>query len=298
MSEQSTETNKTETKKEELIPVFKLKQLDNTSVMCRYIGTIEKSQELYDEQMELSDQNGVPKSVIYDMGNYNNYNIICIGKICNIVGNYLAKHKKLPIYYLSMLYEKTFIKGFLFSIFLSFTIDNTTMKVLTSLNKYVNKPLTGKYTLELIADDDFLDKFITYKRNKLESDVMGKYIDQFESADDDDKNKLMEKIDTEINDILNTYKKLFEPIDVTVVSKKIILEKMKQMYMNPLISELIYFLLDLRNRERIEKSCPDANYEIPKKIINLKELSENMDTLDEKLDSLLDESDSSDSDDI
>ena len=90
------------------------------------------------------------------MGQYGPYQITMRACACNISGSYLISNTKLPVYYATLLYEKQFVSGQLFTLFVYFTLDTETKKVLLHPKNYVNKSMGGKFTLELVSDESFL----------------------------------------------------------------------------------------------------------------------------------------------
>ena len=160
-SGKKTKQDKKQEQQEELkklIPVFKFKPTSDNSAICKYIGVIDNKQELYDEPLDLLGT-GKDNSVMV-LGQFGNYDVTVKGCICNVVANYLLKHKKMPIYYATVLYDKRFVSGYLFTVFYYFEISEETTKELTDPKKFINKYMKGKFTIELVADDGFLENFL------------------------------------------------------------------------------------------------------------------------------------------
>lgn len=304
-------TKKQEFKKkmENMIPVFKLKPVGSDRALCKYYGLVSKDENLFDEQIELYDKDGKELEGIYAMGSLRNYEICVKACACNIVGDYLLKNNKLPIYYMTLMYNRTFVSGYIFTIFINFTISDESLKDLVKIDtttgnvtvdpaKYVNKLFIGKYTLELVSDDDFLAKYIEYVQPTIESEFMEEYLEEFENANDDIRSQIMEKIAARTTEKLDEYRNLFEPVSLNTINRKKLVRKMIEIYEQDNMRELIKFGLEMREKERIKKSCPDQDYKIPKNIISLKELKDNPDKLDENIDKILEHaSDNSDDSD-
>ena len=259
------------------VPIFRLKSMGSDRVICKHIGNVEQKDEIIDEPLDLNNN-------ILNIGIVGQYEIYAKACLCNIVGNYLINNIKYPIYYMTLLYSKKFVTGYLFTIFLYFTIDDITIKELTTPNKYINRLMTGKYTMEFVADDDFLSKFLEKMKPEIENYFMERYVEQFELSDEEGKARIMETVINDVNNKLNEYRNIFEPEVVTNINKNKVIEKMQNIYNNKNMKDLILFGLNIREKERIEKSCPDQDYTMPKKIINLKELKENPDIMEEKID--------------
>jgi len=84
----------------------------------------------------------------------------------NIIGNYLLANKKYPVFYLTLIYANQLVSGQLFSKFLYFTPSDDTFELLKQPKQYVNRIMQGKYTLELLSDDDFLATIIEKKNTR------------------------------------------------------------------------------------------------------------------------------------
>jgi hypothetical protein len=273
-----------EQSKSTAVPVFRLKPLSNERVSCKYVGCVENSDKLIDETIEFDEIDKVSGSnTMIGLGKYGEYLVYGKALICNISGAYLLKNKKLPVYYMTTLYNRQFISGGLFSIFLYFTLDTSTLETLTTPQKYVNRLLTGSFTLELVADDGFLGNFIENRTPLLEQEIMEKYVNEFKDANDEEQSKLMEKITYEVNNKLDQYRELFKPESVSITNLRAVITKMKELIKSDIYKDLIVEGLNCRDRERKEKNCPDLDFKKPntKKIINLKELKENPDKIDE-----------------
>lgn len=95
----------------------------------------------------------------------NRFNItnVVYGEIykCNIIDTYLLSNKKLPILYVSVVYEKPLVRDVLFTIFLYFTITDN----IKNENELINNEITGLFSVEMMMDKS---------NNIIESDV---YID-------------------------------------------------------------------------------------------------------------------------
>lgn len=271
-------------KMEELVPVFKFKPMSNDSAICKYIGTINYKEELYDEPLDIT---GDVKNTVISLGKFGNYDITVKGCSCNVVANYLLQHKKMPIYYTTILYDKRFVSGYLFTVFYYFEISEETSKELTDPKKFINKYMKGKFTIELVGDDGFLEKFLEAKKEKIEEEIMKKYATNFLNLTENDKQLLMTKIEQEILEKIIEFRKLFDPIIIEYIGKKNVINKLLEVCKNDLLIPLIEYALELREKERIDKTAPDQDFKIPDKILNLKKLKDNPDTLDDEIEKFI-----------
>jgi hypothetical protein len=271
-----------------LVPIFKLKlgSMGNR-VLCKLQGYVQNGEKIQDDAVDSIDDKRTETFGMYD--------ISYLTTQCNISGSYLVKNDKLPIMCKSVMYNRKFLSGNLFSCFLYFTIDSTTRDILTDPSKYNDRMMSGTFTVELLTiDDDFLENFLKHKKHILEDQLMESLIDAFENANDDEKENIMTNIQNTINVKLEVYKKYFEPISIETPKKTKIIATMDELFANPHMTELIDFGLKFRDKKRIEESCPDQTFEVPKKIINLKDLKDDPDNMDEKLDKLLENCSDSD----
>ena len=83
----------------------------------------------------------------------NRFNItnIVFGEInkCNIIDKYLSSNKKLPILYITVVYEKPLVRDVLFTIFLYFTITDD----VKNENELINAELNGTFSIEMIMNN-------------------------------------------------------------------------------------------------------------------------------------------------
>lgn len=276
----------------DVAPVFRLKPVWEGRCISKYIGNIKVSEQLVDQPMEMEcdglDYTKVLDKCVYMVGEFGTYEITARACICNISASYLIKNNKLPVYYCTILYEKRFVSGQLFTLFVYFNIDSDTEKELLTPKKYVNKLMNGKFTIELISDESFLSFLIEKKKPEIEEQLMKNYMDQFDFDNEEKNSELMKKIESETTEKLNAYRKLFEPIEIPYPKKSLIVSKFNELLKHELFSDLINKGLEQRENDRREKSCPDQDYKIPKKIINLKELKEHPEKLDELMNNLSD----------
>lgn len=294
MSKSKEKVKKSKEKKEhaEMMPVFRLKPIATASAMSKYIGNIKINEQLVDQEMEMMcdgiDKTKLVQENTYLAGQFYSYEIVAKACICNISGSYIIKNNKLPVYYVTLLYEKRFVSGQLFTLFVYFTLDSETEKKLISPQKYVNRLMTGKFTLELASDESFLPFLLDKKKPEIETELMTKYLDDFDQASEEDKAVIMEKIATETNNKLNKYRQLFDPIEIEYPKKSTVVKKMIELLNSDIFKDAIYAGLEQRENDRREKSCPDSDYKIPKNIINLKEIKDNPEKLDEIISKLSD----------
>lgn len=272
-------------------PLFKLNPQSDQRAKCQFLGYCDDTAKLTDETLEVNDISieETIKQLLPDMRTIQ-YSIFGHYKLCYIVGDYLVKNCKIPVQYMQILYSKKFVGGCLFNISLNFNISEECKKKFTDPSKYINvlkdkktcvgTMMDGTYTLELSVpqEENFLEKIKLFVLD----DILKMHNDQFEKAQSEEEQiAVMENVKTKLNDKLESYKKFFDVIQVEQhPTKKVVLEKFKTIYNNPLFKEMIVYGLNLREQERIKER--EAVYDPPNKnAFNLKELKKNPNKVDE-----------------
>lgn len=292
------------------VPVFRLIPKSSARLVCSHIGYAKIKDDLVDQPYEFDEKDDLTGSnVLVGIGSFGDYAVCAKGNVCNISASYLIKNKKLPVFYMSVLYSKRFISGGLFSLFLNFELDENTLKevqdpketedqkqkrindkTLTSNpRRYINRLLGGKFTIDLVTDDGFLADVLERRKPMIEDILMKKYIDEFDKAASDSSDEaqiIMDKITSETENKLDEYRRLFQPLAVDLPFVNPIMKQFKKMVKSEIFRDLIVEGLNCREKERKEKSCPDQDFKPPKKIINLKDLKEHPEKIDELVDNL------------
>ena len=156
------------------------------------------------------------KEVVYPKENeeindipVSNYKIIenVSGKICacNITDRFLLSTKKLPLFYISVVYEVPLKTVLLYRLYFSFTItDNTTCK-----EELIESPINGKFYIELFINntqnviDDKIENFVgneeTYEKLK-KFTLAGEMKTMTEAMVDEIIQQLKEQYDNQMDD--------------------------------------------------------------------------------------------------
>lgn len=270
-----------------MIPVFHLKPVSSTRTKCTLTMYVDKTERLSDEQLEVETTEELKEKIGDNtllIGSVNNYVIIGKYCACNIPGNFLLENTQIPVYYLSIIYNKKIVTGCLFNIFLYFTLDAETKKKLDHPKKYYKALMDGKFTVQCVpTDDDFLDKVKIF----IEQETMLKYQDEFSKNDDlEYQDKIMDSVVNDINLEMEDIKKFFESQlydknNDKLPNQKYTFRRLNELCNDKIFKKLISYGLAIREKERFEDKCPDMSYEIPKNIINLREIKNNPNKLDE-----------------
>lgn len=273
-----------------LEPVFRFQVIGEDRVMCKYVNTIESRDKLFDDPIELEEPGGV-----FSFPDQGNYQIVGRACTCNIPGGFLLKNKKMPVYYLSLLYASQLVTGSMFNYFLYFTIDDETSEKLLLPKNYINKLMSGKFTLELMDAEGFLTFFIKNKRPEIEDQIIESYLEKFDLASsDEEKEAISTEIKLEVEARLDKFRELFEPITVTGTFTRIkILKRMQEFFAKPDFDELIKSCLQFTQKERFEKMGGGKQMTLPKRVLNLKDCLDDPEKIDEYVNNMPDsESDS------
>lgn len=272
-----------------MIPVFHLKPKTSTRTQCTLTMYAKNEERINDTQLDIETSEELKSKIGENtllIGIINNYFVIGKFCACNIPGNYLIGNTKNPVYYLSIIYNKQFVTGCLFNLFLYFNIDEETKNRLNEPKKYFKAFLDGKYTIQFVpTDEDFLEQI----KETIQENLMIKYNDEFNNAEKEEniemQDKIMEKIINETNLELAEYQKFFEekPFDIEDAkfpSQKGVLNKLNSLCDTITFKKLLSYGLDIRENQRVKEKCPDISYSIPQNVINLNEIKKNPEILD------------------
>lgn len=144
---------------------------------------------------------GIQRDMIAD-------NIFCNYYLCNLTGEFITSHVKLPVLYGNIDYIKKLTSRQLMRIYLFFTVN---IDVEKSRSDIVGKPLYGKYSIELELNGDIetldIEVPVFTTKNKLIS-IMTEYLRKPESLE------VLKMLITEIDE-----KRAEEAKDLNYISK-------------------------------------------------------------------------------
>lgn len=265
------------------IPVFRLKpQKRNSSCIVTHVGYIDTLKEtLLDEIVEIS----TTDYEIKRFGKHTDYikslfgyDITAVIMRNNIKGDILLKGEYFPIYSLSIGYTKNTVTGFLFDIFVGFAPNQESLQNLKNPKGVVNANLEGTFTMKVYCDQQTTEKFSSFidSLDELvvaEPEIANKIATM---SEDDGICYIKEKID----EVTDFYKDLqngylifeYENHDKTI-------EKLRELYKLNKIDYLIRFALLESEKKRAKKYNAIESYEIPKKVIKLDQIKDNIDNL-------------------
>jgi len=265
------------------IPIFRLKpQKRNSSCIVTHVGYIDTSKEtLLDEIVEINTTDyeikRFGKHTEYVKSLFG-YDITAVVMRNNIKGDILLKGEYFPIYSLSIGYTKNTLTGFLFDIFVGFAPNQESLQILKNPKDVVNARLEGTFTMKVYCDQQTTEKFSSFI-DSLDDLIIEdpEIINKIGTMSDDVGIKYLEE---KIDEVKEFYKDLqngylmfeYENHDKTV-------EKLRELHKLNKIDYLIKFALLESEKKRAKKYNAIESYEIPKKVIKLNQIKDNIDNL-------------------
>ena len=265
------------------IPVFRLKpQKKNSSCIVTHVGYIDTAKEtLLDEIVEINTSDyeikRFGKNTDYVKTLFR-YDITAVIMRNNIKGDILIKGEYFPVYSLSIGYTKNTLTGFLFDIFVGFAPNQESLQTLKNPKGVVNAKLEGTFTMKVYCDQQTMEKYSSFidSLDELvveEPEIANKIATM---SEDDGIQFIQEKIDEVkefYKDLQNGYL-LFE-----YENHEDTVEKLRELYRTNKIDYLIKFALLESEKKRAKKYNAIESYEIPKKVIKLNQIKDNIDNL-------------------
>jgi hypothetical protein len=275
-----------ERKHDNLEPVFRLKPEYKSNVCeLKLVGYMDPEQRLGDEVIDIETSEDVVslhgKNVDF-LFNLDGYNITaCIYKN-NILGNFILKNDFLPVYSISVAYTKTLVDGFLFDIFIGFELNQESRDLIKNPKKCYNARLYGQFKLKLYCDDQVIEDFEKVLNLIEEYTVSDSLIlDKMNNMSEEDFSNLL------LNEIQKRKDFMLELKDGKILDGLYGVNKtatmLRNIYKNNNLKPLIKVALDARQEERRKKYNAVDKYEIPQKVLNIKDVEQNPDMLDKYL---------------
>lgn len=262
-----------------VIPIFRVIPTYGTNeAKFKLKGTIFAETKFGDEPMEF-ETDAISKEKYGDnilhIHNTNGYMVG--GKMfhCNIIGSYLLKNDKFPIFYMSVMYEKKFVTGFMFSIYVYFKASEESIKAIDDPKKFLTRELSGEYIIEVDADEDFLKKLNLYAKPVLEEKYMNELASICdENCSEQEMNRHIQTVIDKVDARLNEYADVLKPIVIKKYPhKNVIINKyMKEICKNKIFLEMIDYGVKMRDDERRGDNDTNYSYSMPKRIFDFDEL--------------------------
>lgn len=269
------------------VPVFRLKPIPGTNeCIAQHVAYFNEGDRLHDEIIELETTEtmiNVYGKNVYHIGNVDGYDITARITKCNMLGNFLLSNGKLPIYNLCFSYNKTLVKGYLFNVYINFTIDPKCREGIKTPSAYVNAKLSGTYSMDFDCDksvntkrEDILQSTLDKTLERIVAEYMlnGKDLDKYSD-------EISERFDRETTNIKNLHNRLFDGLKMTnFPSEKIIMSTyLSPIYKSRYIDELMRIaLIERENERRTDLGIDEDFYTFPENIIKAVKSESSKDT--------------------
>lgn len=274
------------------LPVFRAKcKYGENYVNIDVIGSVLENTQLPDQVMDIEtskEMENLYGKNIYHIMDCDGYTVVGKMFYSNISVSQLLNNINLPIFYMTIMYEKKFITGFLPNIYLYFVIDESTLKEISGNPKnYLNRQLTGHFKLQVIPDDDYMENFVEYIRPITEEKIMEQNLGELDP--DISVENLPEEFYINIQKLTNKklaeYENLLNVHEFSAYTKKekIIKDYIKPLCSNELFRDILKAGIRIREIERQKNSVESYVFKQPKRVFNLRELKDNPDKVDELL---------------
>jgi hypothetical protein len=273
----------------ELEAVFRLKpnRTDDEIGECdiKLVGYVSPTDKLGDEPLEIQTTKNEIKVVSKDTllyGRIEGYDITINAYRNNIIGNYLIKNRNLPVCSLQYMYSKNIVIGYLFNIFIYFSLDLSKNYYLKTPKDYVGARIYGKYIMSIDSDKELVDGI-----NNLTDSDLEKYALEDIAEHMNDKNytesELVEMIKKNVEEKKEFYKMLVKGKEVKYTKniKKMAEDNLYVLFKNKHMNGLIKYALEIRAKKRIkEYGAYDGVYKIPERVLKLDDIRNNPDCVD------------------
>jgi len=257
-------------------PIFTLKTSDHSDeVKIKYIRTTTDPESVKGSLIDIDTTDEMKEKVgknSYFITKIGEYDIFARFYNCSILGNYLLTFDKWPVLYMTVIYERKFLTGKLFDLYLSFTIDNEEKKEITQPSNYVNRTVRGKFSLDFLNEDGFIDRIKKSLNEQIGEYIINKYVE----------NKITNIDITEANNYKNSLieksLEILKPREIVFTSKKHIIEH-DMFDICEQLKPVIYTGIHIRDSDRSEGTQND--FDIPTSVINVKDLTDDFSKIDD-----------------
>lgn len=266
------------------IPVFKLKpqKYYRNTCIINHVGYIDTTKDtLLDTIIDIKTTDYEIKrfgvNVEYVQTLYN-YDIIATIMRNNIKGDMLLRGEYFPVYSLSIGYIKNTLSGFLFDIFVGFVPDQQSVKILKDPKNITNSTITGTYKLKIFCDKQMTDNYSSFIDSLDDAIVENPTIANHISSMTEDVG--IKYLRTKIDESKDFFKNLQTGSkDYEYTNHDNTVKLLRDLYKSHKIDLLIKFALIQSEKARSKKYNAIESYEIPKNVIKLNNIKNNLDNL-------------------
>jgi len=270
------------------MPIFRLKPNKRESLcVITHVGYIDSTKEtLLDEVIDINTSDyeikRFGKNVDY-IKTLHKYDITSIIMRNNIKGEVLLRGEYFPVYSLSVGFTKNTLTGFLFDIFIGFAPDKESLEILKDPKNVINAKLTGKFIMKVYCDQATNEKYSSFV-DSIEDSIIEdlSIVNAIELMDED---KSIEYLEEKINEKKQFYKDLQNGgLLFEYKNQEDVIDQLRDLYRTRKIDDLIKFALLESEKKRSKKYNAIDSYEIPKNVIKLNDIKNNLDNLSKILD--------------
>ena len=270
-------------------PVFRLEPvISENKCVVKHVGYMNKDDRLIDQQLTIN----TPKNVreiygenVHYVGCVNDYEIFVRVYHCNLLGQYLLKSDKLPIYNMSIRYNKTILKGELANIYINLNMTEKMREEMTSNASYVNATLSGKITMNFDGDELIHDVKNKYLEKKIDEYTESAVLDFMEKNKDveidfetvgDSVRKKMDELEKYLNDIF-VEREIPEFYSHNTMLKKYF----APLFTSEYIVDFLKIALETRdNVRRKECDIDESLFTLPTRVLKLSDVYEDESVVD------------------
>ena len=275
----------TDKKYEDYLPVFRLKPNSySNSSNLKLVSYMHKNENLGDEQVEFeTSEDNIKlygKNVDY-VGNVMNYDITAYIFKNNIVGSYLINNSYIPVYSLSFVFAKQIVKGPLFDICIGYELDRESRNSLKPKNM-INALVNGSYTMKIVCDDEVSNSIEDFLKELPEKLILLPEI--YKVVNDLPTETAENFLKRIIKDTITNYRELFKGIKMEQFKTHTkMVEELRKIYKINYFNLFLEFCLKKREEKRRKEYKAVEKYEIPKRVLNIKDVENNPEYVDKYL---------------
>jgi len=268
-------------------PVFRLKPTPySNDCIIKHVGYVNENEKLGDEIVEFKTSDDIVnkfgKNVDY-LGVIKNYIIKVYIFKNNLTGSYVIKNDFLPVYSLSITYEKNIVNGPLFDIFIGLKLDDKSKELKKNPKKIPNLKVYGDYQIKILCDDNVKNNIQNFYDN-IGKELLNNenILNKLDNMTEEEFSKyLQEQITlnkTYIEELING-----KSIDRFQTITKTIENILRPLYCDYKLDLFINFALTKREEDRRKQYGAIEKYELPKRVLNIKDVENNEKYLNEYL---------------
>jgi hypothetical protein len=265
--------------------IFRMKPQPHSDVcQIKHVGYLTKDQQLGDEIVDIETTKEMQESHgknVYHLGKFKGYDIFFIIYRTNMLGSYLVNKSTLPVYSISVMYQKNIVMGYLFDVYVFFDINKESYIKLSTLKTVVNANVNGRYIIKIQGDEE-----LQSNRNKLFESLETIVLEEIakNNLDNMTEDNILNIYNNRIEEKKKYYTNILDGINIEEYTNN---TKFVKTILMPLLTDnnfydIVNYAIDIREeKRRKELNAMEGEYKIPEKVIKLKEIKENPEKIKE-----------------